>query len=93
MYPLSLILGIAAWRRDVAVRVYVIPVAAIGALVSCYHIAIERFPSLQSGSCDPNNPCSLKWVEHFGFITIPTMALAGFLAITTILALTPRTDP
>ena len=93
MYPLSLILGIAAWRRDVAVRVYVIPVAAIGALVSCYHIAIERFPSLQSGSCDPNNPCSLKWVEHFGFITIPTMALAGFLAIITILALTPRTDP
>jgi len=93
MYPLALILGIAAWRRDVGVRVYVIPVAVIGALVSCYHILIERFPDLQSGSCDPNNPCSLKWVEHFGFVTIPTMALAGFAAIVTILALTPRSDP
>jgi disulfide bond formation protein DsbB len=93
MYPLAVILGIAAWRRDVSVRIYVIPVAAIGALVSCYHILIERFPELQSGSCDPNNPCSLKWVEHFGFVTIPTMALAGFLALITVLALTPRSDP
>jgi len=95
MYPLALILGIAAWRRDVAVRVYVIPLAAIGAVVSCYHIVIERFPSIESGSCDPNNPCSLKWVEHLGFVTIPTMALAGFLAIIAVLALLPadRSDP
>ena len=93
MYPLALILGIAAWRRDVGVRVYVIPLAAIGALVSCYHIVIERFPDLESSSCDPNNPCSLKWVEHFGFVTIPTMALAGFLAIITVLALSSRSDP
>ena len=97
MYPLSLILAIAAWRRDVGVRVYVIPIAAIGALVSCYHIVVERFPDLESSSCDPNNPCSLKWVEHFGFVTIPTMALAGFLAIITVLALlptrVPRSDP
>jgi disulfide bond formation protein DsbB len=93
MYPLALILGIAAWRRDVAVRVYVIPLAAIGALVSGYHIAVERFPDLQSGGCDPDNPCSLKWVEHLGFITIPTMALAGFLVIITLLVLTPRNTP
>jgi disulfide bond formation protein DsbB len=93
MYPLALILGIAAWRRDVAVRVYVIPLAAIGALVSCYHIVVERFPDLESSSCDPNNPCSLKWVEHLGFVTIPTMALAGFLAIITVLALLPAPAP
>jgi disulfide bond formation protein DsbB len=96
MYPLALILGIAAWRRDRSVRVYVIPLAAIGAVVSCYHIIVERFPDLESSSCDPDNPCSLKWVEHFGFVTIPTMALAGFLAIITVLALLPsssRSDP
>lgn len=93
MYPLSLILAIAAWRRDVGVRTYVIPLAAIGALVSCYHIVIERFPALESGSCDPTNPCSLIWVQHFGFVTIPTMALAGFLAIITTCALNPRSDP
>src|SRR5690606_29884142 len=84
MYPLSLILAIAAWRRDLAVRVYVVPLAVIGAVISCYHIVIERFPDLESSSCDPLNPCSIKWVEHFGFVTIPTMALAGFLAIVTV---------
>jgi disulfide bond formation protein DsbB len=93
MYPLALILGIAAWRRDIDVRTYVIPLAAIGALVSCYHIAVERFPGLETGSCDPTNPCSLIWVEHFGFVTIPTMALAGFLAIITTCALIPRSEP
>ncbi len=93
MYPLAVILVIAAWRRDISARVYVIPIAALGALVSCYHILIERFPDLHSAGCDPDNPCSLIWVEHFGFVTIPTMALAGFGAIITIVALTPRSAP
>ena len=29
MYPLVLILGIAAWRRDLGVRIYAIPLAAV----------------------------------------------------------------
>lgn len=95
MYPLALLLGIAAVRRDRGIRVYAIPLAAIGALISTWHILVERNPTLESGSCDPANPCSLKWVEQWGYLTIPTMALSGFLAIITILALLPGTtdDP
>lgn len=93
MYPLSLLLGIAAVRRDAAIRVYAIPLAAVGAAISVLHILVERFPSLEGAtSCDPANPCSLKWVEQLGYVTIPTMALSGFLAIITILALLPRRD-
>ena len=85
MYPLVLLLGIAALRHDVGVRRYVGPIAAIGALISIYHIGVERLPGLPTGSCSLAAPCDLIWVERFGFITIPVMALAGFLAILTLL--------
>ncbi|MGH9212551.1 MAG: disulfide bond formation protein B [Acidimicrobiales bacterium] len=87
MYPLSLILVIAAARGDRHVRWYALPFAAVGAAVSTYHVAVERFPSLESGSCDPTNPCSIIWVEKLGYLTIPTMALSGFVLITVLLAL------
>jgi disulfide bond formation protein DsbB len=85
MYPLVVVLGIAAVRRDVEIRRYVGPLAAIGALISIYHIGVERLPGLPTGSCSLEAPCDLIWVERFGFVTIPVMALAGFLAILTLL--------
>ena len=42
-------------------------------------------PGLPTGSCSVSAPCDLIWVERFGFVTIPVMALAGFLAILTLL--------
>jgi disulfide bond formation protein DsbB len=92
MYPLSLILVIAAGRGDRQVRWYALPLAAIGAAVAAYHVAVERFPSLESGSCDPTNPCSIIWVEKLGYLTIPTMALSGFVLIAVLLAL-PKEAP
>jgi disulfide bond formation protein DsbB len=87
MYPLVVILFVAALRGDAGVVRYAGPVAAIGALLSIWHIGVERIPSLPSGSCSLETPCSLIYVEVIGFITIPTMALAGFLAILTLLLL------
>jgi disulfide bond formation protein DsbB len=89
MYPLVLMIGIAAWRRDYLVARYVVPLSAVGGAISIYHMFVERFPNLESGACDPTNPCSTIWVEHFGYLTIPTMALSGF-ALISVLALTAR---
>ena len=71
MYPLVPILAIAAVRRDRAVRWYALPLVVIGAAISVWHGLVERFPSLESGACDPLNPCSIVWVEKFGYLTIP----------------------
>ena len=49
MYPLVVILGIAAWRGDPGVRRYAAPLAAIGAVISTYHYLLEWFPALDSG--------------------------------------------
>jgi len=90
MYPLVPLLGIAALRRDTNIRTYGIALAGIGALISTYHVLLERFPSLESGACDPNNPCTLIWVERFDYLTIPTMALSGFAAIIVLLVIAGR---
>jgi disulfide bond formation protein DsbB len=87
MYPLAVILPIAAFRRDRQVRWYALPLAVAGGAVSIYHVLVERFPSLESGACELANPCSIKWVERFGYLTIPTMALSGFVLIALLLAL------
>ncbi len=79
IYPQVVILGVAAWRRDAQVWRTSVPLAAIGVAISAWHVVIERNPAL-AGPCDPDNPCTLVWVEEFGFLTIPTMALVAGLA-------------
>lgn len=94
MYPLAIVLLVGALRRDRAVRLYGLPLSVIGLGISIWHYFIQTFPSLEGGSCDPTNPCSAKWVEVFGFVSIPFMAGAGFLLITVLLAsFSSRSDP
>lgn len=68
----------ATSRGGHKVRLYAVPLALFGISISAYHIVIERFPDLESGASDPTNPCSLKWVKRFGFVTIPEMAATAF---------------
>ena len=49
-----------------------------------FRALLERFPSLETDTCDPANPCSLIWTERFGYLTIPTMALSAFALIATL---------
>lgn len=93
MYPLAVILGIAAVRRDLDVRRYAMPLAVGGALVSTWHVLVQRIPAMAgTTSCDATAPCTGIWVEALGVLTIPTMAGVGFLAITALLA-TARPEP
>jgi disulfide bond formation protein DsbB len=97
MYPLAVILPIAAARRDHGARWYVIPIAAIGAGVSIYHYVLEWAPELEGGSCSATGPrCSAIWFREFGFVTLASMALAGFVSIillVTVSARFPGTTP
>jgi disulfide bond formation protein DsbB len=86
MYPLAVILLIAALRGDRAIRWYAIPLAVLGACVSIYHYLVEWHPQLEGDACDPTNPCSLVWFREFGFVTLSLMALCGFAAIIALLA-------
>ena len=92
MYPLVVVLGIAAWRGDTRVRRYVVPIVAIGAVVALYHYALERVPGLDSGVCSSSVPCTLIWFQELGFITLPYLALSAFLLIGALAWLAGRAD-
>lgn len=81
MYPLAVILIVAALRRDNKIGWYAVPLATIGASISIYHWFLERFPNLDAGVCDVKIPCEFIWFEEFGFVTLPFMAFTGFLAV------------
>jgi disulfide bond formation protein DsbB len=86
MYPLSVVLLVGAIRKDAAVRWYAGPLAAIGAGVSAYHTLIEWRPALDTGACEATGPsCTYVWFREFGFLSLATMALVGFLTILILL--------
>ena len=86
--------GLAAWRRDGGAWIYAAALAAIGAVISAYHVLLEWFPSLSSGACDPDNPCTLVWFRVFGVFSLPTLALTAFLLILTLVTIRrPADDP
>ena len=89
MYPLVPLLAVGIATRDDTVRRYGLALAVPGALIATYHVLLERFPSLESGTCDPTAPCTLRWVEELGYITIPVMSLSAFLLVIAVLLLDP----
>lgn len=83
MYPLVLFLGIAFYRNDRDVFKYVLPMSVIGIFVSGYHYALQKLPFLHEFSaCTSGVPCSGHYINWFGFITIPFLALIAFIVIT-----------
>lgn len=94
LYPMAVIMLVAAIRRDVLVKFYVIPVLIIGALVSIYHYQYEWFPHQTSTFCSitpGETPCNATWFRQFGFMSLAYMALSAGVAIM-VLALLARKD-
>jgi disulfide bond formation protein DsbB len=86
MYPLVAILLIAAIRRDVRGGVlYALPFPIVGAAISAYHIYIEYHPEAESQSCKAGVPCSFKWIEELGYVTLPVLAISAFGGIIALL--------
>ena len=81
MYPLVALTTVAAFAKKKWLYLFIAFQAIVGASVSTYHVLIQRLETLNFGSCDLSAPCSARWVNEFGFVTIPTMALFSFLLI------------
>ena len=93
MYPLTLTL-LAALARDRRAARYFLPLPIAGAGVAVYHLLVENQVIEQTQSCQISAPggCATKWIEEFGYVTIPTLALTAFVLafIFLLLAVLPR---
>ncbi len=90
MYPLAIILGIAAFRKDAGVRIYTYPLAVIGAVLALYQYVLQLNPSLESGFCGVDASCTERYIWQFNFISFPFMSLVGFAMIVTLLYVAGR---
>lgn len=86
MYPLSVILGIAAFYDEHAIRKYVLPLSIIGMLVSAFHYMEQKVPGFASiKPCTKGVPCSAQYINWWGYVTIPFLAFTAFTIITILL--------
>lgn len=82
MYPLIAILGIAVVKKDFRISFYTMILSGIGGLISIYHYGIQKFSFLtESAPACGRVPCTGQYINWFGFITIPFLALVAFIII------------
>ena len=82
MYPLTLILGIGTFQNDSSVKKFALPFALIGGSISLMHYLEQKIPGFGGiKPCVSGVPCSAQYINWFGFITIPFLALVAFLII------------
>lgn len=92
MYPIALTLVIGQVIRRPVAAWQPLVLAGIGSLISAYHYWLQVGPS-DSTICDLDNPCSARWVDTFGIVSIPFMAFCGFVGILGLSALRLAGEP
>lgn len=86
MYPLTILLGIAAFTNDVRMRLYILPLTLIGGAISLYHYLVQKVPGFADiKPCVQGVPCNIQYINWFGFVTIPFLALSAFTLINILL--------
>lgn len=88
MYPLTLIIAIGILRKDKNLPYYVLPLSIIGTVIAFYHnlLYFNIIPE-SLAPCVAGVSCTTKFIEFFGFITIPFLSLCAFLLIDTTMIL------
>lgn len=83
MYPLVVVFGVAWYKKDqVAAWLQGMIIAGVGAIIAGYHYYIQVL-STSGIPCSIYDPvsCTEKVFVHYGYITIPMMALTAFVMI------------
>jgi disulfide bond formation protein DsbB len=89
MYPLSITTLLAALFDDPRAARYLLPLPVVGAGISVYHLLVENRVVGESLTCRISAPggCTVKWINEFGYVTIPTLALTAFALLFAFLLL------
>lgn len=87
MFPLPLILGLAAYFSDFSVRRYVLPIASVGAAIALWHSLV--FAGIAPEGLQPcrqeATSCAGSDQVVLGFLPLPYLSFASFTAIVLLL--------
>lgn len=94
LYPLCLIIPIGILRRDPKAHLYILPFALLDIPLSTYHHLLQRTHWFNETTvCRRGTPCSALYINWFGFIDIPTLALAAAIIIALATSAWARSRP
>ncbi len=81
MYPLCVIILVGILSEDEYTARYVLPFSITGMAFSTYHLLLQHGVIGATTACRAGVPCNIRYINYFGFITIPTLALTAFTLI------------
>lgn len=83
MYPLIPILALGIYLKDKNLHFYVLPLSVSGMVIAAYHnLLYYKILPESAAPCLMGVSCTTKYIEWFGFITIPFLSFISFLIIT-----------
>jgi disulfide bond formation protein DsbB len=83
MYPLIVVLGLAIKGKLKRVQWWALPLSLGGMILAFFHALIYYGVIPESGKiCFTGVSCAARYVELFGFVSIPIMSLSAFGVIT-----------
>ncbi len=88
IYSLFPIIIIGLLKKEKKIYHYIIPISILGLIISIYHNLLYT-GIIKIEFCSGGISCTTKYIELFGFISIPFMSLLSFIIII-ILALMNR---
>jgi len=90
MFPLVVLLGVAAFRGDRGVRVYALPLALAGLAIAAFHgLLYAGIVPEAIEPCGAGPSCASADMTILGGLPLPFLSLAAFVAITLLLAPVP----
>ncbi len=91
LFPLVIILAVGLFPLDKSVVKYALPLAIAGWLTALYHnLMYAGFIPESIQPCAKGVSCTEKYVELFGFLSIPMLSLLSFSAIIALLVVLKR---
>lgn len=93
LYPLVVIIAVGIVRKDKNMPYYVLPLSITGLLIAMYHnLLYYNILPEAAAPCIAGVSCTTKFIEWFGFITIPSLAFFAFAFITAIMIIFLRNN-
>lgn len=94
LFPLVIILARGLFPFDRGVVKYALPLAAMGWLLAAYHsLLYAKLIPADMQPCGKGISCTEEYIELFGFLSIPFLALIGFTVLVSILIALQRRSP
>ena len=88
LYPLVIISAVGIIFKDAKVYRYILPFSILGILVALFHnLLYWKIIPESAAPCLNGVSCTAKYLELFGFITIPLLSLLAFILITILVIL------